>query len=440
MLVGYSTSPGHAADLMPATAKVLDDNILIWIRPEPLISPDGKWVAYVSRGFVCVSNLDEAQPRRLYEVPGSITHLMAQPEHTPPDGDFNKVSSQLHKLATANMECLRWTHDSTAVAVSIVSHIEAEKKSVTRVVYIPIDGEPTNLAEVERSYESNDYFSPSFHLSRDRAHVVFDRHKRPLIWDTKSNKPRATGFLKLEPSSTSDRWIGVEKDTRQLVITDGNFEIVRRIEEYMPSRTFGLQLIWSPDERYVIWKNKVGFDHYSNWEGCRLDLETNERRILTGSYMAEIVEFTGRGGEFIRCGTEGVQLGWTGLANRYSYLMIVPHGDGHTQRLYSISADPNNRESRRYLLASANPLHSAPDSQLFLLATGRPEGPYGCIWHLVNRNRDRWRLSNGDNDLFESPFFVAGFAKGGETIVGYDKTRLFAFPTSSVYQNTKAVR
>jgi hypothetical protein len=425
---------------MPASAKMLDDNMLIWIRPAPLISPDGKWVAYVSRGFVCVCNLEEAKPRRLYEVPGSLTHLMAQPEHTPPDGDFNKVSSQLHQLATAKIECLRWTHDSKAVAVSVVSHVEAEKKSITRVVYIPLDGEPTNLAEVERSYENGDYFSPYFHLSRDHRYVVFDRHRRHLIWDARTNKPQATGFLKLEPSSTSDRWIGIEKDTRQLVITNGEFEIVRRVEEYMPARAMKLDLIWSPDERYVIWKNQVGFDHYSNWEGCRLDLETNKRRILTGSYMAEIVEFTGRKGEFIRCGTEGVQLGWTGLANRHSYLMVVPHGDGYPNRLYSKSADPNNIESRRYLLSSSAPLRWSPDFQHFLLATGRPEGPYGCLWHLVDRKRDRWRLSNGDNDQYESPFFVAGFAAGGETIVGYDKNRLFVFPTSSVYQNIKARR
>lgn len=437
-LVGCAALPAYAADLMPASAKVLDDDMLLWIRPAPLISPDGEWVAYVSRGFVCVCNLEEAKPRRLYEVPGSITHLMAQPEHAPPDGDFNKVSSQLHKLATANLECLRWTHDSTAVAVSIVSHVEAEKKSMTRVVYIPIDGEPTNLAEVERSYGYNDYFTPNFHLSRDHRYVVFDRHKRPLIWDTKSNKPRATGFLKLAPSSTSDRWIGIEKDTRQLVITDGEFKIVRRFEEYLPVRSQKLELIWSPDERYVIWKNQVGFDHYSNWEGFRLDLKTNKRRILTGSYMAEVVEFTGRGGEFIRCGTEGVQMGWSGLANRHSYLMVVPQGDGYPIHLYSINADPNNSDSRRYLFASPNPLRSSPDFQRFLLANGRPEGPYGCLWQLVDRKRNRWRLSNGDNDQYESPFSVAGFAEGGKSIVGYDRNRIFVFPTSSVYQNIKA--
>ncbi len=440
VLLGGSNKPAPAADLLPKAAKILDGELLSWGRPDPLISPDGKWVTYVSRGYVCVCNLKDAKPRQLYEVSDCITHLMAKPEHTPPDGDYDKLSSRLYKLATSSIEGLRWSHDSTGVAVSIVSQHEAEKKSITRIVYLPIDSKSIELAAVERFYESQDYLSPYFYLSRNRDYVVIDRHKSPLIWNTMTNKPRATGFLKLVPSPTSDRWLGIEKDTRQFVITDGEFDVVERIEEYLPTRSWGLELIWSPDERFIIWKNKVGFDHYSNWEGCRLDLKTSKRRILTGSYMKEFVEFTGRNGEFIRCGTEGVQLGWSGLADRRSYLEIVPDGDERAQSLYDINADPNDIDQRRYLFSLPAPLRCSSDFELFLLATGRPLGPCGCVWHLVNRERDRWRISNENSDQYESPFSIAGFAEDDESIVGYDKKRLFVFPTSSVYDDTKVKR
>ena len=54
-------------------------------------------------------------------------------------------------------------------------------------------------------------------------------------------------------------------------------------------------------------RNQIGFDWYSNWEGFWLDLQTGEKRELEGRFMDEQVAFTGRGGEFFRCGPDGVR-------------------------------------------------------------------------------------------------------------------------------------
>lgn len=71
----------RGSDDLPPEAKVLDPDILFYSDSNPIVSPDGKWEAYISKGFVCVCNIDDPHPRQLLEVPHSRTHLLAQPEY-----------------------------------------------------------------------------------------------------------------------------------------------------------------------------------------------------------------------------------------------------------------------------------------------------------------------------------------------------------------------
>ena len=144
-------------------------------------------------------------------------------------------------------------------------------------------------------------------LTRDRRFLVLIGLRRPLIWDISTNKPRATCFLHLTPSPTSGHWIGIEKDTRQLVITDEDFDVVKRFDETLPARSWGFKLDWSPDERFIVWRNQIGFDHYNNWDGFWMNLDTGEKRQLEGRFMDEQIAFTGGGGEFFRSGQDGVR-------------------------------------------------------------------------------------------------------------------------------------
>jgi hypothetical protein len=56
--------------LSPA-AQVLDPDIIFYSWPYPVVSPDGKQVAYVSRGFICVADVAKGETRRIAEVPGT---------------------------------------------------------------------------------------------------------------------------------------------------------------------------------------------------------------------------------------------------------------------------------------------------------------------------------------------------------------------------------
>jgi hypothetical protein len=246
----------------------------------------------------------------------------------------------------------------------------------------------------------------------------------------------------LAPSTTSGRWIGIEKDTRQLVTADEDFEITQRYEEFLPTRSQLAELIWSPDERYVIVRNQVGFDHYSNWEGYRLDLKTKQRRILTGSYWDETIEFTGRGGEFIREASEGIQGMVSGLIQTASYLQIVPDGDGYPRQLWGVRSLPGAKPGEEVRLRSFHHdvVRWSPDFQLFIIGVPRQTGPYGIVAHLVDRERKTWRLPGEDTGSFNSPYSVVGFAADGGVIVGYDQKRLFSLPISAVTTDENKVR
>ena len=80
---------------LPMSAKVLDSDLMMYSQSHPIISPDGQWVAYVSKGFVCVCNVANPEPRQLVEVPHSWTHFLAQPEQAHANGDFDETLRRL---------------------------------------------------------------------------------------------------------------------------------------------------------------------------------------------------------------------------------------------------------------------------------------------------------------------------------------------------------
>jgi hypothetical protein len=291
---------------LPAESRILDPDLLMYGWPRPVISPDGNWIAYVSRGFICAANVADGTHRRLVEVPNTWTHVLTLPQYAPANGADNAMTRPMsreerdnfHALSMHQVFSLQWTHDSSAVAYGVSFHDGKRRISQFDFWIVPLDGEPTQLAHFE--HEIGDY-SAGDSFSRDRKFIVANaRHPRPLIWDVAAKGPRATPYLAIIPSPSSDHWLAVEKDTRQLVRLDAQFAVAERYEEFVPYHyTGGMALHWSPDERFMIWRIQIGFDHYNNWEGCRLDLKTKQRRILTGDYWEELLQFTGRGGEFL---------------------------------------------------------------------------------------------------------------------------------------------
>jgi hypothetical protein len=427
---------------VPVAVKVLDPDIMLYGRPYPKISPDRKWVAYISKGFVCVCNVGQPNPRQLCEVPGTWTHFLARPENAHAGGDFGKLargldrdaSDALLKNITSTVYGLQWTDDSQGVTYCLVSYDVTNKKSLSDIRYAPLKGKVVNLANIEKGFAElpvgNDLW-----ITHDRKFLVTQGYKKALIWALAANSPRATPFLNLTPSSMSGRWIGIEKDTRQLVITDENFNVVKRSDEFRPARSFGSKLDWSLDERFVILRNQIGFDYYSNWEGFWMNLDTGEKRELKGRFMDEQIAFTGRGGEFFRCGQDGVQAKWSGDQITGAHLTVVP-GDAKSppRDLWRIAVDPKDFKRIPMLNQPGYPsVHLSPDGNLFAVRIPQPPaGSPGLIWTLVDRDGHQWRCPGKENKNNISPYNVVGFAGAGRSIVAYDEKQLFAVPVVSI--------
>jgi len=435
---------------LPLAAKILDPDIIFHSWPYPTISPDGRWVAYVSKGFVYVCEVANPSPRRLVEVPGSWTHFLARPENAHAEGDFSKLVrglkpedyNALMKNITSTVFGLRWTHDSKGVVFGLQSYDASQKTSLKDFRYISILGEVKNLAHVEKPVIEMP-MGNDIHITRDGKFIVASGHQRALIWNVVTNSPHATPFLKLVPSSTSGRWIGIEKDTRQLVITDENFDVVKRFEEFLPSKSFGFKLDWSPDERFVLWRNQIGFDYFSNWEGFWIDLDSGKKRELEGRFMDEQFAFTGNGGEFFRAGSTGAtsKFGVGGDVTIGTHVTMFPgNATSPSKDVWRFSIDRDGSKPGAFTNSPIGfpSVRFDPSCNLFTIGLTRPAGEKpGWIWHLIDRDGNKWPFPGRDNGAYYSPYQVVGFADGGKSIIAYDADLLFLLPVAVIKGEAK---
>lgn len=426
---------------LPPSATVLDRDLILYSWPYPVISPDGEKVAYVSRGYVCVASVAGEEVRRLLEVRDTWTYFLALPENAYADGDFSALArsasrdeynAMLGKIKNT-IYSLQWTAQSDGVAFGVESYDEPRTHTRFVVLLAPIDGERKKLASAQHENTSRG-FSGDFILSRDGRHLVATNlGRRPLIWDVAANKPRATPYLRLTPSTISNRWLAIEKDTREVVVLDEDFAVIKRTNEFRPSLSYGLRMEWSPDENFAILRNQIGFDYHSNWEGFRLNLSTGEKLPLEGRFIDEQMIFTGRGGEFIRCGQSGVQTrGYDQVAG--ARLTIYPTDAGEPKDVWRMTAKGDQRFDRALWFAPGRQaMFADPAFERFALALANAPGlrPRGH-WRLLDREGAMWRFPGEDRDAYVSPYTVVGFAQKGRLIVAHDEKRLFTLPVSSV--------
>jgi hypothetical protein len=434
---------------LPGPTTILDPDIYLYSWPYPSISPDGNWVAYVSKGFVCVCNVSKPAPRQIREVPNSYTwpHLIVSDGDTSKTGTFESLSRglsreryiELHAQISRTVYGLNWVHDSSGFVFGIQEYDVKKKQATYDVYFVSVSGEVANLAHI--SPDARVRAITAGVLTSDRKFLVSpvdaasSERYRPLIWNVKESKPRATPFLYLTPSTTSDRWLGIEKDTKQLVITDENFEVIKRFDETMPNKSFGLRIEWSPDERFLIWRNQIGFDYYSNWEGFWLDLQTGEKRNLDGWFMGEQIAFTGRGGEFFRFGADGgPHKLMSGNQITGSHFTFIPNGKAPPHDVFRFVVDPTRLKSDELAsLPGSPPLRMNSDGSLFVINFPRvSDGRADTAWYLINREGKKWHFPGTRTGESISPCQIAGFADNGKNIVAYDSTRLFALPVLAI--------
>jgi hypothetical protein len=430
------------ADELPKGATLLDPDIVWDLEPEPdpssgtrdptfAISPDDKSIAYISKGGVWKCDVTTGLAQKLADLPNTITAMLATPDNRAAWIEMKKAQPwadrhiQVSKLprAAVGVHSLAWTSNQDGVVFTLSEGTSERPWTVRyRVMHASSEGVVTPIAKFQRDGYDEPHHLTCFAVTRDKRHVISTNGYTPLIWDTATNKPRATPFDVLIPSATSDRLLGIEIDTRQLVIADANFKVAKRFDATFTPKRF-CDLVWSRDERFAICRERL--EHPSDeWVGFRIDLRNGTTRELSGSHMLERCVFTGAEGELVRIPPRYGRV--TGMKS----ISLVPDGDEPQQELIAWpilppSTFPSN--FGRYPRASMS-----RDGQLFALAFTREDRLPGYRFFLVDREGQMTDIAPDDPSTHISPYNVIAIVNRGQTILACDDTRLFSVPVEAI--------
>ena len=331
---------------------------------------------------------------------------------------------------------LAWTPSQDGLTYGLRRHWQSNAETADHeVIHVSVDGIVTTIAKISRERFEDLHELTYFHVTRDKKHVIVSNGYTPQIWDVTEGRPRATCFDRMVPSETSGRFLGIEIDTRQLVIADKDFRITDRFNVVFQVRRM-CDLIWSRDERFAICRTR--HDHPSEkWTGLRINLETGEQRPLEGSFFSERFRFTGRGGEVVRTGKTqdlfGVYADGGGWGTRIS---IVPDGGGEERDIYRFARPIKSYEDSWHRRGRYPPVRLSRDCQLFAMALPRDVGKTGFQYFLLDRKGNRWSLSvNDDASEHVSPYRVVAIVNNGHTILAWDDTKLFSVPVANILKS-----
>ncbi|MCI0335499.1 MAG: hypothetical protein L0228_20015 [Planctomycetes bacterium] len=446
-----ATSAGVRAAELPQGATVLDPDIVWDIKPDVIserpdqgayaISPDDKWIAYISKGALWKSSVTVAPAKKLVDLPDTKTVFLAMPEFRAAWREIPKHERHsdrhilLGKLPRNMIEVcsLAWTPSQDGLVYGLRRRWQSNAETARHdVLHVSTTGVVTALATIFRERFEEPHELLTFHVTRDRKYVITSTGYTPLIWDIASRKPLATSFDRLVPSATSGRFLGVEIDTRQLVIADETFTVTKRFDvTFKPQRA--CDLVWSADERFAICRTRL--EHPSEkWVGVRIDLETGKKRPLAGLFFSERWAFTGHQGEVIRTGKSQDFFGvYADGGAGGTYISVVPDGDADQRDIARFARPRKEYQTHWRDRGPYPPVRLSRDCELFAMAFPRELQNPGYRYYLVDREGKRWPLAPHDDETQHvSPFYVVAIANGGHTILACDDTRLFSIPVATV--------
>lgn len=434
--------PTAARAVLPRDATVLDPDI-IWDVANPdsfAISPDGQQIAYISKGAVWVSRVDSGPPTRLAELPNTITAILAEPENreqrelangSPHMPGFLSFSGPIY-LDKHYVISLAWTPNQDGVVYAVRKRLrENSPVAAYHVMHASLTGTVTEIATIEGQFGVPNEYTTSFHMTRDRNFVVAAAYV-PLIWDAHAARPRVTPYDYLLPSSTSGRFLGIEIDTRQLVLVDENFAIVERFAPTFPIDR-RVELTWSDDEQYVVC---CVYRPYASreWDGFRLDLTTGAQGPEYSGVANDRFIFTGNDGEVVRLGVEPVRQGGRADGSDGSFIAMTSHGDAGERiihRFSGFSRDPEKGRKRR----GYPPIVASRDASLFAMALPRPnDRRAGFHYHLIDRAGKLTPLYPMGDATYNTPYYPLALVAGDRIVARWSST-LFSVPIAAIKAN-----
>lgn len=434
-------APIYAVAELPTGAKILDPDVVwdMWNPESAVLSPDGHQIAYISKGALWVCNVADGPPKKLAELPNTPTDYMARPEFAYARANFELIRTTLGNAVynptigaeEVDVFSLRWTRSQDGVVYSLRGrHPTDEWTVVHRIMHASLEGSVSTISKIERGRFAEPRFFDAFHLTDDHRHLIAWSNRVPLIWDVAANRPRATCFDYLVPAANSERYLGIEIDSRQLVIADRDFQIIRRFEVFLPMG-YPSELLWSPDEQFAIWRLRHG--HPSNkWVGFRLNLATGDKRSLSGDYFGDTFGFTDHGGELVHIGIPTDKSnGVDGL--HASFLSIIPDGAAPSQKVLDYRLPLGTRGPASY--ATPSYPHTVVNSVGSLFAVPMPQNPKATpryVYQLIDRTGRQWSFPAENEHRYVTPFDVIAFADRDRTMIARDDFRLYSLPVSAI--------
>ena len=432
-----------ATDL-PPSATLLDGEFFCWEKwkePTIAVSPDGKTIAYVNKGAIWQCQVDGSGSSKLAELKGTIDEFLAKAEFGDARGQEWKVRRSLGNAAfnqstvdMSKVDSMQWRRSGKAVVYALADHAQSGIHAARyQIMEASKTDEVHSIVTIDRDVGDEPHALTAFHVRADNKFVV-STGPFPLIWDVEANKPVATPFDYLLPSSTSDRYLGIEIDTRQLVLVDENFKITKRFDVTFEQQR-ACDLIWSADERFAICRAfRSGLEPIS--DKCsvfRIDLKTGKRRDLKPGFGRDRFIFSGKDGEVLRVGVVGVhEEPHYGDGTYGSYFEIVPDGDGKEQEIYRFGS-PGDEHTSEWHLRFYPPVSCNSDCSLLALARPRkPDEKPGFHYCLMDRDGRTWVFPDGNQSDFISPYIPIAFVEGGEKLVAHDESRLFSIPVAAI--------
>lgn len=448
IMVSLGTTASEAA--MPAGANIVDAD-LVWdpVSVESVtISPDGNQIAYVSRGSIWVSGVAAGPPTKVADLPETITDYLARPNYEEARTRFANVTPHrgirpIPELRRDVVELygLHWTASQDGVVYTLHNRLEDRSSlAAFSVILTSLEGKSTTCATIRGKWTTTYDSNTSFVLTRKRDFVVVTNFGHSQICDAKTGLPIATCFDYLIPSATSERWLGIEIDTRQLVLISDRWQVLKRFDVVVEDGR-RCDLTWSADERFAICRSyRGGNEPLSDYCSVfRFDLETGNRREMARGVDKDRFVFTGNGGEVVRIGVTGTPPNGYGDGTYGSYLELTPDGDGPSKEIHRFS-EPGPRTSEWHRQFYPPVLHN-DDCTLFAMALPRrkPRKP-GFHFQLMDRAGRTWPFALEDEMKFISPYMPIGLANGGQTMIARDGSRLFSVPIDKVADRNETHR
>jgi hypothetical protein len=430
----------HAA--IPTEATILDADT-VWdpcLVDGVVVSPNGKQIVYVSRGALWLCGVHAGPPKKIADLPNTVSDFLSRPEYQSDREKYANFTSHagLHPLGPQGPELtillsLRWTRSQDGATYALWNRLKQNSMlSSYRVMHASTEGVVTQLADIHRDMVPLPENKMAFHVDPKRRYVVLSNYGIPLIWEIATNKPRVTPFDVLLPSTTSDRYLGVEIDTRQLVLADKDFQIIKRFDVVL-DHDRRCDLFWSPDERTAVCRSFRSSQEPIS-DKCtffKYDLESDKQDETREGWESDRFYFPHPGSEVVRVGRDATVHGGYADGSNGTFIERMPNEQPIVELLHFVrlpKRTDNYKEHRTYppVIASNNAL-------MYALALPRPDNkPRGYHFNLVDLNGDTWPFQPTVTSQYYTPYLPLSFADNDKTLIARDGSQLFSISVDSI--------